>query len=422
MIAERTGEMMRRRSATQRLGASGAESTPMLPPARYAWVQPGWIALIASITLALMGIASIALTTDGSIALRQSVFLTIGLIAAAVAMVPHYRTYSHYAWPMAIVAVALLVFVMLPFVPEAIVRPRKGARRWINVGVTEFQPSELAKVAMVFVLAQFLRFRASHRSLLGLIKPALIAGVPMMLVLIEPDLGTSLLFMPTLVIMLIAAGAKLWHILGTCALGGGFAAFIVLASLAFAQQDQYPLLRPHQVSRILAVMDLYTGDERFLDDRAYQGRQAMKIAGAGGATGHPAERTRALVRFNPLPEKHNDMIFPVIVNRWGIAGGLGVLSLYTLWVASTLAVGWVCKDPFGRLVCVGFAGMVATQAAVNMGMTLGLLPITGMTLPFISYGGSSLLMGFVMVGVVCGIGLRRPAYFWRESFDFSSSN
>lgn len=400
------------------------------PISRIAWLNPAWLVIASAVALSFIGITTINLATGGAdatgarfglspLALRQLVFLAVGIIAATIAVIPHPRRIQSLTWLIGALTIALLIFVLLPFIPEEIVKPRKGSRRWISLGVADFQPSELAKVAYVLALATYLRLRSNHRTLLGLIPPALMAFVPMALILVEPDLGTSLLFIPTLVIMLIAAGAKLWHLMATGIAGLSFAALIVVVSLVAAERDAYPLLRPHQVNRILAVMDLYTGDTRFIDDRAFQGRQAVKIAGAGGLAGHDTERTEALIRFNPLPEKHNDMIFPVILNRYGFIGGLAVIGAYALWVLGALWTAALSKDPFGRLVCVGLGGIVAIQASINIGMTLGLLPITGITLPLISYGGSSLLIAWTMAGLILGIGLRRPAYFWRKSFEFN---
>lgn len=334
-------------------------------------------------------------------------------------MIPHYRWAAHLAWPAAAATVALLIFVLIPFVPEALVRPRNGARRWISLGVTDFQPSELAKIVFVIVVAQTLERTRKHREYRGLVVIGLAALVPIGLILIEPDLGTSLLFVPTLLAMLVAAGARLKHLILTGAAGAVLGAAIVAASLVFAEQDRYPLLRPHQVVRIQAVMDEIRGDDRHRDERGFQGTQAKMVLGAGGLTGHDEMRTRALVSFSALPERHNDMIFPVVVNRFGLVGALGVIGLYGVWVAGACAVAIMCKDGFGRLVVIGLAAMMATQATINIGMTMGLFPITGMTLPFVSYGGSSLLMGYLMVGVILGVGIRRPPLLWKESFDFS---
>jgi rod shape determining protein RodA len=391
---------------------------------RITLAHPGWLVVGATLALCLIGVYCIGLTSgiDGSLlgggAARQLVFIAIGLAFGGACLIVHYRDLVHLSWPFAIVVVGLLIFVLLPFVPEEIVRPRKGARRWINVGVTEFQPSELAKIAYVLVTASYLRYRRNHRRLKGLVVPALIAFVPMGLVLVEPDLGTSLLFMPALFAMLIAAGARLKHLISTAALGAIFAGAVIAISLVAAQEGEYPLLRQHQVARIQAVVDQVEGDERFVQERGFQGRQAMMLIGAGGTFGNTDRHARALVRFSSLPEKHNDMIFAVFANRFGMLGIGLLVGLYAVWVGGALLVAGACKDPFGRLVCVGLAALVATQAGINMGMTLGVLPITGMTLPFVSAGGSSLVAGFLMVGLICNVAMRRPQYLWRRSFEF----
>ncbi len=392
--------------------------------------NPAWVVVGASLGLSLLGVHGISLTTglDGSIfqglALRQLVFVFIGLIAAAIVAVPSYRKTPMFTPFIAAGTVALLVFVLVPFVPSSIVAPRYGARRWINLGFTDFQPSEVAKVVYVLVLAGYLRYRSNHRRLTGLIPPALIALVPMSLILVEPDLGTSMVFIPALVAMLVAAGAKLSHLIATGSLGVVSAAAIVLVSLGAAggASPSYPLLRPHQVERIQAVVDRATGDTRFDHDRGFQGKQAQTLVGAGGWFGHSADQSRALIHYSRVPEPHNDMISAVIGNRFGLLGLFAMVGLFMAWIGGALVVAGRCKDPFGRLVCVGFAAIVFTQMTVSIGMTVGLLPITGMTLPFVSYGGSSLVMGYVMVGVLMNIGMRRAPYLWQPSFEYDRAH
>lgn len=388
-------------------------------------VHLGWGVLACAALLSLIGIDAMDIarppTGDsllGPVAMRQFLFLGIALVAAVGACVTSYRILVSLAWPIMGLVIAMLVFVLLPVVPDSIVTPRNGARRWINIGITDFQPSELAKIAYIILTAAYLRYRDSYRTLTGLAPPALIAFIPMALILVEPDLGTALLFIPALVAMLVAAGAKLRHLISTAALGGCFAIFIVVVSLILARQDRYPILRPHQVDRIQAVVDRVTGDQRHLDDRGFQGEQAIMLIGAGRLTGHSVARSRALVRFSRLPEGHNDMIFAVIVNRWGLLGAWLVISIYTLMLGTSLAVAGACKDPFGRLLVVGLSVMIATQAGINISMNLGLLPITGMTLPFVSAGGSSLVTGYLMVGLICNVAMRRSRYFERQSFEY----
>ena len=145
-------------------------------------------------------------TTDFVHAKNHVVHMVVGLIAASIVAIPPHRVLRSLAYPLLVLVVGLLVFVLLPAVPEWIVHPRNGARRWINLGVTDFQPSEVAKIAYVLAIARYLRFRSTHRRVLGLVLPFLITLIPMGLVLVEPDLGTALLFVPTLFAMLVAAG------------------------------------------------------------------------------------------------------------------------------------------------------------------------------------------------------------------------
>ncbi|MCA9293739.1 MAG: FtsW/RodA/SpoVE family cell cycle protein [Phycisphaerales bacterium] len=396
---------------------------------RIRWANAGWIVLLASLGLAAIGLYGISLSggIDGyagplnaaRLVQRQVMFIGMGLCCGLIAALVHFKYVARMSWMIAAVTIAMLVFVLIPFVPDVIVTPRNGARRWINFGLLDFQPSELAKVSFVIAIAAYLRYREGHRKLFGLAPPALIAIVPMVLILVEPDLGTSLLFLPVLLAMLIAAGARLAHLFGTVALGAVFAVLIVVVSLSQAKHDRYPLLRPHQVNRILAVIEQHQGDERHLQSRGFQGNQAQMLAGSGGMFGHEEHKSRALIEFSRVPEKQNDMIFAVIVNRFGLVGALVVAGLYIAWFWGAMVVAAVATHPFARLLAVGLGTMVLMQATINMGMTIGLLPITGITLPFVSYGGSSLLIAFVMVGLIVNVALRRPEYLWRPSFEFA---
>jgi cell division protein FtsW (lipid II flippase) len=300
----------------------------------------------------------------------------------------------------------LLVFLLIPFVPHWLVTPRNGARAWINLGPVDFQPGEVAKIAYVLVLADYFRYRKNHRTLLGLVPPALITLVPVALITLEPDLGTALLFVPCLFAMLVAAGARLKHL-----------AAIVLVGI-LAGPAAYPMLKPHQQQRIVGLINMIQGSPEGAQDINYQSLTAVRLAGAGGAGGLPDERSRALVHFNHLPEQHNDMIFAVIVNRFGLTGGIGVFLLYAVWFLGAFMTAAGCKDPFGRLIVVGFASIIAAQMFINIGMNLAMLPIIGLTLPFVSYGGSSMLTVWLMTGLVVSVALRPPERLARPTFEF----
>ncbi len=396
-----------------------AGSTPHI-----VWANPGWLMLFAAVCLTVLGIYAINLTggLEGGLnyfARRQLVFLSLALVGCGVVAVPNYRWLSELMAPIGVLTLGLLVFVLLPM-PRSLVPVRNGATRWIDLGVMDFQPSELAKIVFVLSIAYLLQRRVSHRTFLGMLALFAYTFVPVGLIVIEPDLGTASLFIPALMAMLIAGGSKLRHLFFVAGMGGAFAAGAVALSLFFAAQPEpsYPLLREHQVKRLEAMINTLTGDTSGADTINYQGDKARTIVGAGGVSGLDTRTARATIHFNALPEDHNDMIFAVICNRFGFVGGLSVIALQGALVLSALWVAGLCREPFGRITAVGIAAMLGTQATVNIGMTIGLLPITGMTLPFVSYGGSSLLTGYIMVGLILSIALRPPGHLQRDSFEF----
>jgi cell division protein FtsW (lipid II flippase) len=170
------------------------------------------------------------------------------------------------------------------------------------------------------------------------------------------------------------------------------------------------------------MISLATGDRPDLQGNAYHQDVAMRLIGAGGVSGYGLGQSRMVIRHNHLPHDHNDSIFAVLVNRWGLLGAWAVLGLYLALFTSILTVAGNTKDPFARLACVGFAGMIFTQAAINVAMFINLLPVTGITLPFVSYGGSSLLATFAMVGLVINFATHRPAPLTRPSFEFDNAD
>jgi rod shape determining protein RodA len=376
-------------------------------------IHAGWLCVLAAMALSLIGIYAIDLSqrpiVQGPIAVRaktQSVFLAAGLVAALIAALPHYRLIGYLSWPTMISALGLLVFVLIPFVPESIVRPRNGARSWIDLGVFDLQPSEVAKIAFVLVLAHYLRFRRQHRTLTGLLPPAAIAFVPIGLIMLQPDLGSATLFVPALFAMLVAAGAKLRHLT------------LVVLIAAMAAPAAYPLLRNHQKARIEALWNQMQGSTEGADGINYQSLKAQTLAGSGQWTGTSDTHARQLLEYNYLPEAHNDMVFSVVATRFGLLGGLGVLALYFVWIAGAILVAGACKDPMGRLIVVGLAAFIVAQVVINVGMNLGLLPIIGITLPFVSAGGSSMIAVWMMTGLIVNVAMRKPEPPFRPAFQW----
>lgn len=379
---------------------------------------PVWAALLAAVGLSAIGIMAIgtASPVHASIQMR---WLMISLIVAAMCVVPHPRLIARVSPVVTGLTLLLLVVVILPFMPRSIVPVRNGATCWINLRLMMFQPSELAKIMFVLALALYLRYRDSYRTLRGLLVPFGLMFVPVLLILKEPDLGTALIFVPALFVMLVAAGARLAHL--AALVGLGLLAIVLNVAIIYTLPDSMQVLKPHQRQRIVAMVERVRGDNTHVRDIGYQQDKAMTLAGSGGVWGYGPQRSKTLVKFNKLPHDHNDMIFAVIVNRWGLVGATATLGLYLVLVVSLMMVASGTKDPFARLATVGFSGLIFSQAMINIGMVVGLLPITGITLPFVSYGGSSLLMTYLMIGLVMNFASRRAVFVSRPAFEFDQA-
>jgi cell division protein FtsW (lipid II flippase) len=382
--------------------------------------NPAWIALAAALGLCTFGIGAIAISSHPLQAADQARWLLISFGVMVVTIFPHPRTISIMTWPLLALIVGLLVVLIVPGIPSTLVHPRNGAKCWINLYFMDFQPSEIAKILFVLALARYMRYRENYRTLAGLLVPFVIMFVPILLILGQPDMGTAVLFVPALFVVLIAGGARMAHIWTLIGLAVLFVVLNVVIVMAFP--DQLQILKPHQRDRIVSMISLARDEDQYLRTTAFQQNIAMNLVGAGGLTGYSREDAATIVRLNELPFDHNDMIFAIIVNRWGLLGGMAVLGCYLLLILSFLIVASRSKDPFVRLSVVGFAGFIGAQVAINIGMNVGLLPIIGITLPFVSYGGSSLVASFMMLGLVMNFASRRPQILARPSFEFDNAD
>jgi len=292
-----------------------------------------------------------------------------------------------------IFAVCLILLTVVLFMP-----PINGSRRWIPLGVMDFQPSEPTRLAFIMALASWLMYRDNLRTLRGLIVPFMITTVPLLLVLKEPDLGTAMLFLPILYAMLFAAGARFRHLVAA-AIGG-----VCLLPLLWQQ------MTPEQQSRVVTLFNQTDGGTAPTGD-GFHLHQSKQVLALGGPSGSIAEQEPVLDDPTAwhLPAARTDFILPVIGERYGIAGIGLVLLLYIILVWKGLLAAQRTHDPWGRLVASGVVAMIGIQALINSAMTVGLMPITGMTLPFCSYGGSSLLSFSIAVGLLMNIAMR-PGY------------
>jgi cell division protein FtsW (lipid II flippase) len=303
----------------------------------------------------------------------------------------NYRLASRWSYfALGAVSVALLGTFLFPSV--------NGAHRWIRAAGVGFQPSEFAKLAVILALARYLAYRKIGERFGDLIPPLALALVPMWLVLKEPDLGTSLVFVPVLFAMLWAAGATRRHLLALSLIG-------LSALPALWSQMSHD-----QRSRVTALWRQDAPD-RAPTPAGYHLRQAKRMFALGGFWGRAlaGESDDESAIDRRVPEPQTDSIFCVIGERFGIAGCGLLLFLYGLLMWRGLSIAERAREPFGRLIVVGVMAMIGFQVVINTGMLVGLLPITGLPLPLVSYGGSGLFANALGLGLVMSVAAR-PGY------------
>ncbi len=355
-----------------------------------------WSIPAAAVPLVLVGWLAIARCGDfdsssGHYLHKQIAWSVLGLIAMAAAALPSYRVLCRWSYLLFLASLGLLLAA--PFFPLI-----HGTHRWIPLGPIGFQPSEFAKVAFVLALARYLMYRQTYRRLGGLLLPLVLGLVPLVLVLTEPDLGMAMLFLLVLFVMLFAAGARRRDL-----------AILVAAGLLLTPLLWAGMSRQHK-ARIAALLDQPPADRQPRIEAAGHLHQAKRMFALGGPWGSllAGQPTEDLAVYR-LPEARNDFIFCVIKERLGLPGLALVVALYGVLAWRGLAIAAATREPFGRLVAVGLTATIALQALINMGMNLGLLPVTGLPLPLVSYGGSSLLASAVSLGLLVNVGMR-PGY------------
>jgi len=375
-----------------------------------------------------------SLTVSSTVWKKQLIYAAAGLLAMIMINLVNYRwlgslSYWIYALILTLLAVLLLdKLIDLPFVPII-----NSSRRWLRLGTQsrflQVQPSEFCKIAYILALAWYLRFRKNYRKFFGLVGPFALTVLAMILILLEPDLGTVFLMMPILFAMLFVAGAKVKHLL----------IIILLAILVSPLLWHY--MRHNQRMRISSVLlqnerifqkaeqnpklaKILAGStqnlKRWQRDEGYQLIHSKLAVASGGLKGY-GFRKGPYIKYDSLPERHNDFIFAIIAHQFGLLGCLALLTLYAIIIGCGIEIAWLNTDPFARLVAVGIVAMFAVEVIVNVSMTLGLMPITGLTLPLVSSGGSSLVVSMTAIGLLNNIGRSRPFTVAARSFEYKSN-
>lgn len=335
---------------------------------------------------------------DGTVPLEAGTTFSRGLMWAAIASLVFvlaaafdYRWLKTLAWPIYAVQLGLLVLTLL--IGDGV----GGSARWVEIGPLTFQFSEIAKILMIIVLAQYLSSRSRRLDSLGSILGAcILVGPPLALVMLQPDLGTSLVFGAILAGMLWMSGASLRWL---AVLAAGVVAMVPIAWTY--------ILRDYQKERLSSFLD--TNPD--VQGAGYQLYQAQIAVGSGGLVGKGLTNgTQTQGDF--LPVQTTDFVFATLAEELGFVGGLVLFLLFVLLLWRVLVAGWRSKDTFGTLFAAGVASMILFQLVVNVGMVLGVMPITGIPLPFVTHGGASLVSMAAGLGILQSINIRQTRAAW----------
>ena len=359
-----------------------------------------WITLSIAVFISLVGIMTIYSATrplgteeQSGFYLRQIYWLIIGIAALFMIVSFDYVWLSRFSLPLYVLGIILLVIVLITG------RTGMGAQRWLNLGPISFQPSEFFRLIYIIMLSQQLTETKSPVSTASLLRTFfLIVLLPFILLIKQPDLGTSLIILAIFVFLIITKGlqkkvAILFVIIG-------------LISLPFLGNILWGGLKDYQKSRIVSFIE----PEADPSGVGYHLNQSKVTVGSGNFLGKGyLHGTQGPFRF--LPEKHTDFIFAVFAEEWGFLGSAILLFLYLVLILRGLDTARKAKDDFGRLVALGISFMFLTYFFVNVGMTLGIMPVVGIPLPFMSYGGTALLSNLLSIGVLISIRTRRFELF-----------
>ncbi|MFH0960781.1 MAG: rod shape-determining protein RodA [Pseudomonadota bacterium] len=366
---------------------------------KVSFSQFEWFLSVNAVVLSLAGIALIYSATipmgpsGKSFVIKQTAWLSMGLILLALFSFVDYRLLERWG-------IWIYVFILVALISVSVFgRVTSGSRRWIDLGLMRFQPSEFAKLAVVIVLARSLSSskRGPIDSWMELVKNSAYVLIPGFLVASQPDLGTAVVLSLVALSMIVFVGLskKLWKVI----LGLAFASFPILYFGA-----KYFLL-DYQKKRLLTFLN---PDHDPLG-AGYQIIQSQIAVGSGGLFGKGfLQGTQNQLMF--LPVKHTDFVFAVLSEEWGFVGSFIVLMLFLIFILRGLGISSRSRDDFGTLLSVGFVSIIFWHVTINVGMVIGLLPVVGVPLSFLSYGGSSLLSSFICTAALVSVSTRRFSY------------
>ena len=352
---------------------------------------------------------------------RQIVWYALGFGAAATLCLVDYHTLARWSFVAYWAMILCLVAVLIPFIGSM----RFGARRWIDLGFFQFQPSEFAKLAFILAGANFLSRPPDELKQPQVFWQSIgLMMLPFLLILKEPDLGSALVLLPTGLVMMLVAGTPRSYLIKLL-VGVGLLASLFVADLLFAPARWQIPMETYQRNRLLIYFgrdythfappnatpaELQRLRQRQLDD-AYNVRQALISVGSGGLIGKGwRQGTQNALGYLPRAVAHNDFIFSVIAEEEGFVGSVIVIALYGVVLFTGLRIAGSARDRLGKLVAVGVVTLIFSHVFINIGMNIRIMPVTGVPLPLLSYGGSSVLCSLIAVGLMQNIHIHRRGY------------
>jgi rod shape determining protein RodA len=369
-----------------------------------------WGLVFCVLTICALGVwnlASASRPPHAPVWSSQALYIGVGWVAVAVVCLIDYRWIQRMALPIYLLNIAALI--ALRFIGHK----AKGAESWFVLGPFRVQPAEFMKIGVILMLAKVYhddyRPHAESYGLFRLWKPALVVGVPSVLVLVQPDLGTCLMILLTSGTVILFGKVR-WYLSSVLAAGVILVAGVIWNDYIREQPEPRTtvvrhMLKPHQSQRISAWLD----PESDLRGKGYHAAQSKIAVGSGGLTGKGwREGTQTGLFF--LPEQHTDFIFSVWAEEHGFLLCLTLVILYGLIFVFALGVGFNARDRFGAFLAVGVTASLFWQVFENIGMVIGLLPVTGITLPLLSYGGSSMLTVMISIGLLVNVSMRRHMF------------
>jgi rod shape determining protein RodA len=351
---------------------------------------------------------------------RQIIWYVLGLGVAAAMCVVDYHTLARWSFVAYWASMLTLVAVLVPQIGST---NGWGARRWIDLPFYQFQPSEFAKLAFILATANFLSRPADELRQLRIFGLGLgMIGLPFLLIMKEPDMGSALVLVPAGLLMMFVAGTPKKYLVILVTTAGVFG-MLVLADVMFAPKSlRVPVLKDYQRQRLLVYFGANFADanatpEQKADAReaqrksSYQGKQSLISVGAGGFFGAGwCKGKQTSLQFMPPGAAHNDFIFSVIAEEEGFVGSCLVLTLYAVVLFTGLRIAGQARDRLGKLVAVGVVTLLFSHVFINIGMNIRIVPVTGIPLPLLSYGGSSVLCSLIALGLMQNVHIHRRGY------------